>query len=179
MNPTSKAKVRAEEVSNRVQFRVPTPGDGHLMWTLAGACPPVEQNTCYAYLLLCTHFSETCVFAECGGASAGYVAAYVLPGSPSVLFVWQIGVHESLRGAGVGKKMLAELLLRPACARVEFLETTVSSGNCASQRMFRGLARDLDCSCTEHEFFRSSDFGNSSHEEENLIRIGPIRRSTR
>ncbi len=154
--------------------RKPLPSDGMHMWRLAGASPPLEQNTCYAYMLLSRHFSKTCVIAESDGSPIGYVAAYSPPDSPSILFVWQIAVHGSARGMGLAKRMLGELLNRPSCSQVQYIETSVTQSNAASQRMFRSFARDLGCACDESEFMRATDFGDLPHEEEVLLRIGPI-----
>lgn len=144
------------------------------MHALASACPPLEPNTCYAYLLLCTHFAPSCLLAEDADGPLGYIAGYRIPERPDTLFVWQIGVHARGRGQGLGKRMLHALLAQPANADARFLETTVAPDNEPSQRLFRSFAKALGAACEESDFFEPSHFGGASHEAERLFRIGPF-----
>jgi L-2,4-diaminobutyric acid acetyltransferase len=148
--------------------------DGAAMHALASACPPLEANTCYAYLLLCTHFAESCLMAEDESGPLGYIAGYRVPDRRDTLFVWQIGVHERGRGQGLGARMLHALLGIPANRGMKHLETTVAPDNAPSQRLFRSFAEALGASCGEQDFFEPSHFGGASHEAERLFRIGPI-----
>ena len=145
------------------------------MHGLASTCPPLEPNTCYAYLLLCTHFRESCLLAEDDEGPAGYIAGYRPPKQPDTLFVWQIGVHARGRGLGLGKRMLQAVLARTENEDVNYLETTVAPDNPPSQGLFRSFAKDAGAECIEQEFFEPSHFGGDAHEAEHLFRIGPLR----
>src|SRR5690606_39264906 len=80
--------------STRLQFRQPRRTDGAALHRLVSECPPLDVNSLYAYLLLCEHFSATCVVAEsAGGLIDGFISAYVPPTRPDVIFVWQVAVH--------------------------------------------------------------------------------------
>lgn len=157
-------------------FRIPGQADGAAVWRLVSDSGTLEANSCYAYLLLCTHFAETCLVAEVNGELVGFVAAYRPPTRPDAIFVWQIGVRSSARGAGLGKRLLKELLALPACRDARYLEATVAPSNEASQRLFRGAARDLDTTCEVGPGFLATDFAPTAHEAEELFHIGPLRR---
>jgi L-2,4-diaminobutyric acid acetyltransferase len=157
-----------------VAFRKPRLKDGAQLWRLAGECSPLEPNSCYAYLLLCYHFSDTCVVAEQGGEIAGFLAAYRPPALPGFVFVWQVAVRQGARGRGIASAMLDELLRREACRDVCFLEATVAPSNQASQALFRSLARRLEARCEETPLFAREMFAEEGHEEEILFTIGPL-----
>lgn len=146
------------------------------MWDLVRATKVLEPNTCYAYLLLATHFSDTCLVAESDGQLVGFVAAYCPPTKPGVVFVWQIGVGQEARGQGLGKRLLHHLVGLPSCQAVTHLEATIATSNEASMRLFSGFARERDVPCERSRGFEPADFGQPGHEAEELFRIGPIRR---
>jgi L-2,4-diaminobutyric acid acetyltransferase len=147
------------------------------MQKLAADTGVLEANSCYAYLLVCTHFSETSVVAEGrDGKLLGFVAGYRPPTHPEAVFVWQIGVRSDARGQGLGGRLLNSLVDLPACREVDFLEATVAASNVTSDRLFRGFARARGVACEVSRGFDARDFGPSGHESEPLLRIGPLRR---
>jgi len=154
-------------------LRLPKRGDGAKILGLVRESGVLEPNSCYAYVLLCSHFAQTCVVADREGSLQGFIAGYIVPGRPDTVFVWQIGVAESARRTGLGKRMLVELVRRPACKAVRFLETTVTPSNEASQGLFRSFARKIEAACHEEPGFTTADFGDEAHEDEMLFRIGP------
>lgn len=155
-------------------LRAPTTEDGAAIWELVRRCKPLDENSCYAYLILCEHFSGTCVVAEKDGEIIGFVSAYIPPRKSDVVFVWQVAVDERARGMGLAGAMLDEVIGRPACAGVRYMETTVSPGNVASETLFRKLAARRDAVCNEKTLFTGSHFGRAAHEDEVLFRIGPL-----
>ncbi len=174
MTPASGSQPSAKQVTEYV-LRHPTVWDGAAMAGLVRKAGVLEANTCYAYLLLCTHFADTCLIAERDGEMYGFVAAYRPPAQPDTVFVWQIGVHPKARGTGLGKKLLSRLVTVPACQSVRFLEATVDPSNEASQRLFRAFARDRDVSCVVGPGFEREAFGpTGNHSAEELYRIGPL-----
>lgn len=152
----------------------PRPSHGSAIHALVERCPPLDLNSTYAYLLLCEHFADTCVQAEAEGKTVGFVSAYQPPGRHDVIFVWQVAVDPALRGRRLANQMLHELLRRDRSGAWKYLETTVSPSNTASRRLFYSLAEALHARVTEKVLFRETDFGTAAHEEEVLIRIGPI-----
>lgn len=157
-----------------VALSAPGVRHGAAIHRLVDACKPLDLNSTYAYLLLCEHFAETCVHAERGGHTVGFISAYRLPKRSDVIFVWQVAVAEELRGQGLAQAMLRELLDRPALRDCRFLETTVSPSNEPSRRLFHSLARERRAAITERVLFSEQDFGSEHHESETLIRIGPF-----
>ena len=96
------------------------------------------------------------------------------PQHGNVIFVWQVAVAEEMRGQGLARAMLRELLARSALRGCRYLETTVSPSNEASRRLFHGLGRELRAPVSERALFGEHDFGEEHHECEALIRIGPF-----
>ena len=45
------------------RLRPPTPADGAALHALIRNSPPLDLNSCYAYLLHGLHFADTCVLA--------------------------------------------------------------------------------------------------------------------
>lgn len=156
-------------------LREPQVADGAAIHALIRACPPLDLNSTYAYLLLCHHFAATSVVAEQNGQIIGYISAYLPPPQPDTLFIWQVAVHAQGRGQGLGQRMLRHLLDRPAARHVSFLETTVSPSNGPSRAMFQSLAKTLGAAVQETPLFTQHMFGpEGQHEDETLIRIGPF-----
>ena len=156
-------------------LRIPTSGDAKAVWELIRRCEPLDPNSSYAYLLLCTHFAETCVVAELEGDVVGFVSGYVQPNSPKTLFIWQVAVDTRARGMGLGRGMLLDILLREQCKGVTHLETTVSPSNEASRRMFQGVADRMRTELNEKAFFSGELMAEDGHEDENLVTIGPFK----
>lgn len=170
--------MRRDCVTQDFQLRKPTVDDGGAVAELVRQCPPLEPNTAYAYLLLCTHFAQTGVVAEDqDGAFAGFLAGYRVPERPDTCFVWQIGVASHARGCGLGRAMLRGVIERPSNRDISFIEATVAPSNLQSMRLFEGFAKQAGSPITIHEGFCASHFPGQSHEEELLVRIGPLRRS--
>ncbi len=164
----------ASEAGRAIVLRPPERRDGAMLHDLVAACPPLDLNSRYAYLLLCEHHAQTSVVAETEGELAGAITAYVPPQQPDTLFVWQVAVAPRMRGQKLGTRMLEYLLQH--CVRAQglrWLETTISPDNPASQRLFTRFAVRHDAGCTTTTLFAASDFGESGHQPECLYRIGP------
>lgn len=159
-------------------LRSPTSADGAAIHELVKATRLLEPNTCYAYLLLASHFAETCVVATQEDRLLGVVVAYRPPTDPHALFVWQVGVHPDAQGQGLARSLLHAVLDRPACHDVRWLTATVAPSNVASDRLFRRFARDRGVDVRLEPGFVSSDFGAANHEDEPLYRIGPLVRTS-
>lgn len=159
---------------SRLTLRQPQQCDGAALHRLVAACPPLDLNSRYAYLLLCRHHAQTSVVAEADGMLVGAVTSYIPPAQPDTLFVWQVAVAPQQRGQGLGRRMLRHLLQRCVAQRqLRWLETTISPSNKASHRLFTSFALKHDAGCVITTLFSAHDFGESGHEEERLYKIGP------
>lgn len=174
---TSNTQLSRTVADPAVAFRRPERADGVRCWELVKESSGLEPNTAYAYLLLCTHFAETCVVAEREGEVIGFVAAYRPPARQDTVFVWQIGVREDARGLGLGRQMLHRVFDAPACEHVRFLEATVAPSNEASRGLFGSFARERNALCEVKDGFLAHDFAPLAHEAEELFRIGPIEKN--
>lgn len=158
-----------------LDFRPPDTEDGAAIHSLIENCDPLDLNSIYSYLILCQHFPETSVTVEDEeGDVVGFVSGYIKPGHPDVWFVWQVAVGPKARGRGVAKRMLKEILRRPACENVRFLETTITPNNKASWALFTSFAEEIGADTEDRVLFQGSHFGEEDHEEEHLLRIGPF-----
>lgn len=164
---------RVAPASSNSLLREPRIIDGAAIHRLVRACPPLDLNSPYAYLLLCAHHAGSCVLAEQDGEITGFVSAYRIPDQADTVFIWQVVVAAAARGQGLALRMLEHLLARPALAGCRWLETTVTPSNAASRRVFETLATRLNARCAERSFFSKEDFQDPHHEPEMLIRIGP------
>lgn len=147
--------------------------DGRRVWRLIGEVGSLERNSCYTYLLLCTDFAGTCVVAERDGDLLGFVLAYRPPLRPQEVFVWQVGVADTARGLGLGRRLLSFVIDQPACRDARFLTATVSSDNLPSLALFRGFANSLGVACEVGAGFPKALFAQP-HADENFFRIGPL-----
>ena len=154
-------------------LRAPAPADGATLWRLVRDAGSLELNSAYAYLLLATHFPDTCLIAEEDGEPLGLVVGYRPPADPEAVFVWQVGVAPDARGRGLGGRMLHELLARAALGGARYLTATVSPDNEASRALFRSVARNLGAECRIESCFESHHFPEP-HPAEELFRIGPF-----
>ncbi|MCZ7618070.1 MAG: diaminobutyrate acetyltransferase [Myxococcota bacterium] len=162
-----------------MSLRSPGPQDAALLWRLVRDSGALDLNSPYCYLLVCSHFADTSLVAERNGSIVGFVAAYRPPTRPGAIFVWQIAVAASQRGAGLARRLLDTLVDRPAVRDAEELEATVTASNEASRRLFGGFARRLGVACREERGFAADLFpdGPDAHEAEILLRIGPLDRT--
>ena len=157
--------------------------DASALYDLVCRSKPLDENSRYLYMLMCSHFRESCVVARAGEGSdderlAGAVTAYRLPEMPGTLFVWQVAGDPGFRGQGLAGRMVEHLVKR-AAEPVRFLEATVTPSNMASMKLFRGLAERWKAGIEESTVFPAGLFGAGTHEEERLLRIGPLQSETK
>ncbi len=164
----------ATKAGASIELTAPSAADAPGVHQLIARCKPLDLNSTYAYLLLCHHFADTCVVARRVSQLVGFISGYVLPNDPRTFFVWQVAVHPDVRGARLGARMLLHLLSRQSVSSARYMETTVSPSNTASRRMFHGFATSIDAAIEERMLFDRDAFGDEDHEEEMLLKIGPI-----
>ncbi|QPJ66745.1 MAG: diaminobutyrate acetyltransferase [Candidatus Nitrohelix vancouverensis] len=157
-----------------MDFRKPVVQDGAALYQLAKRSGNLDVNSCYHYVLLCEKFSETCVVAVDKDEPVGFITGFRDPKRQDHLFIWQIAVSEHKRKQGIARSMLNHLLRRDYDPEFQFIETTISPSNAASEALFRSLASDLQCEITVQNYFDEKLFNESGHEEEPLFRIGPL-----
>ncbi|HEY0196061.1 MAG TPA: diaminobutyrate acetyltransferase [Methanobacterium sp.] len=156
------------------KFRKPELSDGESIYFLAQSCPPLEINSIYSYLLVCSHFDQTSAVCEYKGDIVGFVSGYVHPYQDDTLFIWQVAVSDHMRGKGIAKQMLLHILKRRELGNIRHVEATVTQGNESSRALFTGLAGHLDAPVSEECYFGQEVFLESRHQEEFLISIGPF-----
>lgn len=159
---------------NDLIFRKPKDTDGYAVHDLIKDCPPLDRNSVYAYLLLCTHHADTCVLVENDGELIGFLSAYIPPGEEDTLFVWQVAVAAEGRGLGLATRMLNEILERPEMAHINQIQTTITRDNAASWRLFESFAESVDANCSNEVMFCRKEHFEGRHKTEHLVTIKPI-----
>ncbi|MBZ5877629.1 MULTISPECIES: diaminobutyrate acetyltransferase [Chromohalobacter] len=155
-------------------IRKPTTDDGWGIYELVKACPPLDVNSGYAYLLLATQFRDTCAVAtDEEGEIVGFVSGYVKRNAPDTYFLWQVAVGEKARGTGLARRLVEAVLMRSGMGDVRHLETTITPDNEASWGLFKRLADRWQAPLNSREYFSTGQLGGE-HDPENLVRIGPF-----
>lgn len=158
-----------------VVFRSPAVPDGKRLWRMAADSGTLDANSPYSYLLWCRDFAATSVVGCVGGSVATFVTGYLRPDEPDALFVWQVATDAAYRGRGLARRALDALVDRVTRQTpVAHLEATVTPGNIASTKLFRGFARDRGAALTTQSLFTEQEFVGGDHDEEVLFRIGPL-----
>lgn len=157
-------------------LRMPRVEDGPRVSRLIAQCPPLSTNSAYCNLLQCTHFADTCILAEQDGRIVGWIGAYRPPTAREQLFVWQIAVHESARGTGLGGRMLDALVRRPSAEGTILLTATIADANSASWALFTSFARRHDAQIARRPIFDRDVHFAGADASEYLVSIGPLAR---
>ena len=176
MNTANTATTTDNETTSELVFRKPEAADGIRVHRLVAECKPLDENSTYCNLLQCTHFADTCVAVEEDGDLVGFISGYIPPKQPTVLFIWQVAVHEKARGKGLAKRMLADILDRDECQDISYMETTITPDNEASWKMFRSFANERHIGTEEFILFDSRIHFSGEHKDEHLLRLGPFNR---
>ncbi|MFD3500617.1 diaminobutyrate acetyltransferase [Streptomyces sp. NPDC058676] len=159
-----------------LQIDRPAVADGAALWRMARDSKVLDLNSSYSYLLWCRDFAATSAVArDEHGAPVGFVTGYVRPDRPGTLLVWQVAVDESYRGRGLAAALLDGLVARTAAERgVTAVETTITPGNTASERLFTSFAERHGARLEREVLFDAGVFPDGPHDPEVLYRIGPL-----
>lgn len=160
-------------------IRPPVADDAAKLHRLIAECPPLDTNSLYCNLLHCTHFAGTSAAAFVSDTTGtqqliGFISAYIPPGRPDTLFVWQVAVAPSGRGRGLAGRMLDAILERPVCDNVRYVDTTITPGNQASWALFRSWAARHEAAVASRLHFERNRHFDGNHDDEHLMRIGPF-----
>ncbi|GAB1334916.1 diaminobutyrate acetyltransferase [Streptomyces sp. E-15] len=158
----------------------PAPSDGAALWRIAKDSETLDLNSSYSYLLWCRDFAGTSAVARgADGEPVGFVTGYLRPDRPRTLLVWQVAVDASHRGYGIAAALLDSLTARLTAERgITGLETTITPGNTASERLFTSFAERHGARVDREVLFSAGQFPDGPHDSEVLYRIGPLPEST-
>ncbi|GAT80565.1 hypothetical protein STXM2123_1266 [Streptomyces sp. F-3] len=154
----------------------PAVADGAALWRLAKDSGTLDVNSSYSYLLWCRDFAATSAVARgADGTPVGFVTGYMRPDRPRTLLVWQVAVDAAHRGRGLAARLLDDLTARVAAERgLTAVETTITPGNTASERLFTSYAARHGATVEREVLFRTEQFPDGPHAPEVLYRIGPL-----
>ncbi|MEG3631265.1 diaminobutyrate acetyltransferase [Streptomyces poriticola] len=159
-----------------LQIDRPGVADGAALWRIARDSKTLDLNSSYSYLLWCRDFAATSAVArDERGEPVGFITGYVRQERPDTLLVWQVAVDEAYRGRGLAASLLDQLVARVAAERgLSTLETTISPGNTASERLFTAFAERHGAPLEREVLFDTGVFPDGPHDPEVLYRIGPL-----
>ncbi|MFH8611338.1 diaminobutyrate acetyltransferase [Streptomyces sp. NPDC018029] len=154
----------------------PVVADGATIWRIARDSKVLDLNSSYSYLLWCRDFAATSVVArDADGEPVGFITGYIRPERPNTLVVWQVAVDHAQRGRGLAGALLDGLTSKVAAGRaLTAVETTITPGNTASERLFTSYAARHGASLERTVLFDAGLFPDGGHEPEVLYRIGPL-----
>ncbi|MFG2636018.1 diaminobutyrate acetyltransferase [Streptomyces sp. NPDC048362] len=154
----------------------PAMSDGAALWRLAKDSKTLDLNSSYSYLLWCRDFADTSAVARgADGEPVGFVTGYVRPDRPGTLLVWQVAVDSGHRGLGIAAALLDGLTARLTAERgITDVETTITPGNTASERLFTSFAARHGAQVGREVLFPADLFPDGPHDPEVLYRIGPL-----
>ncbi|MEU5162217.1 diaminobutyrate acetyltransferase [Streptomyces sp. NPDC020875] len=177
MNAAQDNLVRADSRREFTVMETPTVEDGAAIWRIARDSEVLDLNSSYSYLLWCRDFAATSLVARGpGGEPIAFVTGYARPERPEALVVWQIAVDREHRGRGLAGALLDALTARvSADLGIREIETTVTPGNTASDRLFTAYAARHGARLERTVLFDGGLFpAGADHEPEVLYRIGPL-----
>ncbi|WP_329216059.1 diaminobutyrate acetyltransferase [Streptomyces sp. NBC_01485] len=160
----------------------PSVEDGTVLWRIAKESGTLDLNSSYSYLLWCRDFAGTSAVVraegEAGGEPVGFVTGYVRPEDPHTLLVWQVAVDAAYRGRGLAAALLDGLTARLTAERplspITTVETTITPGNTASERLFTSYAERHGAAVSREVLFGAGLFPDGPHDPEVLYRMGPL-----
>ena len=154
----------------------PAVADGAALWRIARDSDALDLNSSYSYLLWCRDFAATSAVArDERGEAVGFVTGYVRPERPRTLLVWQVAVDAAHRGRGLAARLLDGLTDRVSAERgLSAVETTITPGNTASERLFTSYAARHGATVERQVLFEAGQFPDGAHDPEVLYRIGPL-----
>lgn len=160
-------------MESKIIIKNPVKSDAKKIYSLAKKTKILDVNSEYLYLLQTTHFKYTCCVAQIDNEVLGFVSGYIHPQHDDVLFIWQVGVDDALRGKNIAGQMISYLLKTNFLREIKYIHTTISPSNLASQRVFQKFAKKFNTTIKEEPMFEVKDFHNA-HENEVLYTVGPL-----
>lgn len=159
-----------------LQIDRPSVADGAALWRIARDSKALDLNSSYSYLLWCRDFAATSAVArDERGEPVGFVTGYVRPDRPGTLLVWQVAVDAAHRGRGLAAALLDGLAARVSAELgLRTVETTITPGNTASERLFTSFAERHGARLEREVLFDARLFPDGPHDPEVLHRIGPL-----
>ncbi|MGW0736188.1 diaminobutyrate acetyltransferase [Streptomyces sp. NPDC002851] len=174
--PGDTPRKTSREMPGDLRLDTPEVNDGAALWRIARDSKTLDLNSSYSYLLWCRDFAGTSVVArDARGEAVGFITGYIRPERPHTLLIWQVAVDEGQRGRGLAAAMLDGLSARVAEQQeLRSLETTITPGNTASERLFTSFGERHGATVTRDVLFETGQFPDGGHDPEVLYRIGPL-----
>jgi L-2,4-diaminobutyric acid acetyltransferase len=159
-----------------ISFRHPGPRDAAKIWGLVKDREAGPSDHAFAYLRLCSEFSETGAVAVAEGRIVGFALGERPPARPNTFRIRRFGIARSQPGFGLGLALLDWIVEDTRERGVRYLEATLPMQEDASWGVFATYAQiagvDIDeAPRTDSRFNESSE---DPHREGVPLRIGPL-----
>ena len=141
--------------------------DAKEIYKLIKKSKTLDLNSQYLYLLLSTHFKNSCAIAKHKNKIVALVLGYYLPDNPKTLFIWQVATNKKYRGKNLAFKLINNIYKRK---KIDRLIATVSPSNFASNRVFEKFAKSVNSKIKKRMYFKEELF-IGTHEDEILYKI--------
>lgn len=158
MDSSATTVAGTDEHCNHRQIRHLQQSDARYLHDLIVRCPPLDVNSLYAYALLGLHHGATCFVALVDHQICGAVTGYIPPKQPDTYFLWQVAVAPEQQGTGLGSALLNHVYQHCMLPlQLNYLETTISPSNTASQQLFTRFAQRQQVAIHQTALFSSHD----------------------
>lgn len=125
--------------------------------------------------MLADLFSGQCavVHSDDSNDLLGFISTIQKPTSLNTLFVWQICIDQQVQKRGLAKSLI-NFVLKQQKEKVDYIETTISDDNQASQNLFKSVAKDYNAAIKKTVYVSADEF-RVGHETEYLYTIGTLK----
>jgi L-2,4-diaminobutyric acid acetyltransferase len=126
-----------------VQLRSCSPDDVEEIVNFVASCPPLDLHTSFTYWVTTQYWGDMCFVALLEGRIVGYASAIGSGREDGTLYLWQVGVADELRSAGLAQRLISSVADASRARGFSKLQVTIAPGNEASLRAFSRFAASL------------------------------------
>ncbi len=123
------------QLGNAFSFRNATADAFLEIHDFIGECPPLEQYPPHVFKIILRYSGKCCFVAYKGNKLIGWVMGLTSTDG-DIYFLWQIGIHPSVQGQGVGALLLDYVEKNVRLLGCDTLQLTIDPQNIPSRKLF-------------------------------------------